>query len=687
MDFLDCIKYVTLREAANRFPLTENAATYKQMMAPVIQAMNKIDPSQAGAISEQVAYYKNALGRSDRIIWALRWLRLSYLQKMRVTIQRDLDDGRADHDEEFSKVSNWVWSAHRKCQAELLNSNPAYGDANGVENQRLEFDSRMFANKLHHFMSYVDRQSNNYIKGMEDLVWQWQSPEYLIEQMTQIEEEWKETREQELSHAEDSYSNATKIIDFGDGYAWWNLGVQFCDAEGASMGHCGNNSYMKKDGDTLVSLRQEVTRGGERFHIPALTFILNNGWLGEMKGRGNEKPAPRYHPYIVALLKTDHIEGIRGGGYMPENNFSVYDLNQEQRDDLIAAKPSLEPLIDKFKRLGAVPEVIEMAQNEASNANLPSIYGIDEDGTVVLQYWNDLERLAGDVYNFDAMDAIIKVISDPDEIDQKDRDAMSDALSLDEGDVFEFLTHLPTEYRKRIADSLGITGDMESRKTLEKIALYIDRSKFRRLIADAFVATSTAKNIIEEPAFKDYIRLVLSCLERGTYLGQASLRWDGDFEDEIKLVMSFRDFISGIDDVMQDDESDDSGFRQQVGHSEWLEIESWNLKEAWDEYDPTGKDQDLQTWNKDGRELRKMFDKQLGVADKKTSQARRDRAYNGEKEPSESPIGEVDPYESARWFINHLDSTRHQTKGLFNSKKPKSEFDKLLEDIRKRAGL
>jgi len=34
-----------------------------------------------------------------------------------------------------------------------------------------------------------------------------------------------------------------------------------------------------------------------------------------MKGRGNDKPAPKYHPYVVELLRHHLIRGIKGGGY------------------------------------------------------------------------------------------------------------------------------------------------------------------------------------------------------------------------------------------------------------------------------------------------------------------------------------------------------------------------------------
>ena len=57
--------------------------------------------------------------------------------------------------------------------------------------------------------------------------------------------------------------------------------------------------------DTVLSLRQKVTHDGEKYHRPVLTFILDDrGFLGEMKGRNNNKPSEKYHSYIVELLKS-----------------------------------------------------------------------------------------------------------------------------------------------------------------------------------------------------------------------------------------------------------------------------------------------------------------------------------------------------------------------------------------------
>ena len=131
-----------------------------------------------------------------------------------------------------------------------------------------------------------------------------------------------------------------KILDLGNGMAWWNLGVGSCKEEGAAMGHCGNEAAVQH-GDEVLSLRKEI--GGGK-HEPQLTFIKNNGWLGEMKGRANQKPSKKYHNAIASLLLHPEIKHIAGGGYAAEKNFEFHDLDPELRQKVLAAKPHIDPL-------------------------------------------------------------------------------------------------------------------------------------------------------------------------------------------------------------------------------------------------------------------------------------------------------------------------------------------------------
>jgi hypothetical protein len=127
---------------------------------------------------------------------------------------------------------------------------------------------------------------------------------------------------------------------------WFGLGVGACENEGKAMGHCGNVP-SEVEGDELLSLRTEHKIKNQIYHEPHLTFVVNNGFLGEMKGRANTKPSKEYHRDITNLLKNPNIKGIIGGGYAPENNFEFNDLSPELQREVKQANPNLLVLDDE----------------------------------------------------------------------------------------------------------------------------------------------------------------------------------------------------------------------------------------------------------------------------------------------------------------------------------------------------
>lgn len=158
-----------------------------------------------------------------------------------------------------------------------------------------------------------------------------------------------------------------EIVSIDDNWGWFDLGVPYCTEEGEAMGHCGNRPGHVK-GDRILSLRKKVRIGNEVYHEPHLTFVEHEGYLGEMKGKGNQKPSSKYHPYIVKLLEHKSIKGVVGGGHLSHQNFSINDLSSQHRERLLAKKPTIDVwkseqdhvLPDKFK---AERELIQWMRN------------------------------------------------------------------------------------------------------------------------------------------------------------------------------------------------------------------------------------------------------------------------------------------------------------------------------------
>lgn len=119
-----------------------------------------------------------------------------------------------------------------------------------------------------------------------------------------------------------------KIMDAGDGMAWFSAGKSWCPREAKAMGHCGNEPSARPFHD-LFSLRTVHKVNGKEYHEPHVTFILDkeNNTFGEMKGRTNKKPTNRYHNAIAQLLARGYVPF--GGGHAPAEDFHIDDLSPE----------------------------------------------------------------------------------------------------------------------------------------------------------------------------------------------------------------------------------------------------------------------------------------------------------------------------------------------------------------------
>lgn len=340
-----------------------NEAISKKRVLQMFSSLYDQYPEYKESILEQIQWAMSNLQREDRVIWYLRAVQIKILQKAYAKyndpkILKDL----------AKKINNWAFKS----------PNPR---AN--QSQLKQISLRQLQASLMHFLSLP-------IDAIKSYEFQWQSPNEIIDDFFEYESIWKETREDYIEDDE-----AELIMDFGDGFGWYDLQKAYCSKEAKAMGHCGNSPRQHTD-DTILSLRYQGDHDGQPIYRPVLTFIRNeDGYLTEMKGRGNDKPAERYHKYIVPLLKSDHVEGIIGGGYLPENNFSIYDLPEEQRDELVAEKPSLEGPFRRIRDLIEQKsyEAAQQAIEEVTSGLSINVYDWDwQNNEVLLEQYMNYER-------------------------------------------------------------------------------------------------------------------------------------------------------------------------------------------------------------------------------------------------------------------------------------------------------
>jgi hypothetical protein len=212
--------------------------------------------------------------------------------------------------------------------------------------------------------------------------------EYTPEQAKKDSEDWHYRLSLKQSRAGGQGQLLLKLDRLGPqwvGWKWLNLKRGFCRQEGDAAGHCGN--IGAKDDDNIFSLRDPENR----VH---LTFIINNGILGEMKGRGNAKPSPKYHSPIIELLKSKNVGSIHGGGWDPTNNFALTDLPEETQKQLIKKKPFLNsPFKYAIQNIKDDKQLLEKI-NELFKEPIESIY-TNKDGTkdAVIESFSDFEEV------------------------------------------------------------------------------------------------------------------------------------------------------------------------------------------------------------------------------------------------------------------------------------------------------
>ena len=277
------------------------------------------------------------LGREDRIMWYLRYIKcMMYIIE---TIIKSKNKG-AGSEEDIplpDYVTHYFYKTNNKTIKELsLSSLRAilYMDASREQD---------ITNTLQHFLSLPIPEIINY--KFEN-----QKIQVILNHFKALEELWKENGGEREINITDDLRDGTivQILSYNGGKeGWFNLKKASCREEGRSMGHCGN-SPRSNTNDTILSFRTIKKHKGITLAVPHLTFILTDkGELTESKGRGNNKPAEKYHPYIIDLLLLKDpkdpssylIKKIVGGGYMAQNNFCVTDLSKENKEILFKERP------------------------------------------------------------------------------------------------------------------------------------------------------------------------------------------------------------------------------------------------------------------------------------------------------------------------------------------------------------
>lgn len=543
----------------------DEAVNYDEMFNDVKKfcaALEVNDPSPF--IKTAIATARKTLKKNDRVVW---FLRLYKLQLTHDVTDKALKMGKT---EEANALRQRVYGDYAR---------KAKSDINQVAREASWLDVQRLIPKFEHFLSLP-------IPAIQNKVFTFEGPETILEQFHEIEDEWK--AEQDDAFQEDD-PGVEPIIEFKNGFAWYNLNKAYCRKEAGAMGHCGN-APRQHSSDTILSLRKAQQRGDVTLTTPFLTFILDdNGYLGEMKGRANEKPQARYHPYIIELLKNPIVQGIKGGGYMPENNFSMDDLDHDVAEQLIEMKPELGGLRYVVKKYGLEDKRSISLLNEKCRANNVSYYGFSDDHKqVILEKWGDLSQFLRDVD--DTM--VLKMLNYLD--DEPDEEVVETVEDISEESLFEMVERMETSSYNALCRRLGVQPVAHNAPNFHqfarRLADLLKTSEFEDELVEAF-----NKAFGGSSRFKEAVRERLNeYLDEGWpfELYNVWLKFDKeDFDADVFLMMDTGDFIDIISS--DDDEDSEDGWQLRRAQDEgWYAIDGYNAKDSrkergmvWGRYD------------------------------------------------------------------------------------------------------
>ncbi len=460
------------------------AQKYESMFTTILAWMAKDEffSNYPSGIAQNIKWAKQKLKKNDRIVWYLRQYRIYsamiikdyYGKRFRDSDGQDFNE---EMDAAYKLYDRYIADAVKYGAERPLGTTRDYG----------QFMTRVH-DQLDHFISLPIATIQNY-------VFTTQTPNKVFEDFKQFEKEWQAEQDQMFEHEDEEV-----VMEFPDGMMWVNLNRASCEQEASSMGHCGN-SPRSESSDKILSLRKLVTVGEQKYWHPFLTFILDAyGFLTEMKGRNNDKPAARYHPYIVALLRNPIIDGIKGGGYMPENNFDLDDLDPEVAEELIDEKPMLLSPPLRLRKEGITPEngdtIAEWIGEQCRRTRID--YDEVSNSIITDEDWD--ENSNKHVYDYfpDALTVPFNIIKH-----EEDREAFVEDLIL----------HTKSSYKDLVAYRFSVMSSAQRAYMEKVIALLVKNNQYAPVRQrDLFGAPERVLDIEE-----DFIRLEAEALKEGTF--------------------------------------------------------------------------------------------------------------------------------------------------------------------------
>lgn len=548
MNYKDCSmklnEVYTLLEARN----------YEDMFSKIFAMLEQYGTEDAkkkynDEIKKSLKEAKQDFKKDDRITWYLRIVKYNVLKEF-IRFNFIPDDVKEQIRKEMKKI-----------------------EQKGNFSRPADTNEHQIYQELTHFLSLEK------VKKIQDYTFTNQSWSQIKSEFEEYEQEWQDSL---VNNGVEIQDGDKVLLKFDGGQkAWWLLERGSCRDEANMMGHCGNQP-SEKPGDRILSFR--TATDDPNIWVPHLTFILDDdGMLGEMKGRSNKKPQPKYHPYIIELLEHSIVEGVKGGGHDPANNFSINDLDDDKKEELLSDNPKLASLYDIYKSEGISKRVKYRICDELDKKRLPEIYDIN-DKEVILHQFNDLEDFLEETFrdiNRTTRNIYDMMFEDvDDDISEEELKDHANDLKVSDEIYIRIIEKLSDRTLDKIAKELDIDFDYSSIQDRTTMAEMIDNTEHGEIIRTSIMETlyKGRKTVKEEDGYDEFVEDVILLVQRALHNHQASI--ESSESETYSVVMNTDDFIRMISGDPDDEYDEDiSIIIEAVNRDSWASLDEYNLEE------------------------------------------------------------------------------------------------------------
>jgi hypothetical protein len=482
---------------------TLNEVNYEEMF----KDNDKEQDAYYGLVNKFLPIVKKTLKKQDRIVWFLRIVRLFVIaldykkskEERQQLIKKDI--------ELFQKKSQDTAGWHN-IQGNLLQLIKDTPEGESTHPDLINKAKRI----LNDWLTSIEHYIAQSIPKVDSFVFQYQSPSQLRDQLSEIEDEYQKQFSHLIPADEEEEAEQEVVIEFPDKFRWVNLNKSYCEKEGNAMGHCGNVEGKSRTSDRILSLREPKKVGKNLYWEPHTTFILmQGGILGEMKGKSNEKPEKKYHKYIIPLLKKkDLIKGMNSSwGYMPESNFKLSDLTDEEQKQVYESNPLLFEFADLL-RIKAPKELLDekqAAMAATAEKGMPELTEKSKNYIFLRKY----KKLGDAIQNHFTSD-VWKFYQNLENIDSYDYD-------------------VPSPDDKEMKDDLAFISDETEEKAAKYYEIVDDNDEYDR--------EELFDKMLEDEDLRDGIRMQYEDYYRSSIQTQ--------YEKQLIDMMGDTEFVTGID--------------------------------------------------------------------------------------------------------------------------------------------